>query len=172
MKSLVIADCSIPEHLFNESVIVDLHNVQFARCTGGLECLKNNGQCRFQDDMTIISKWSAQIPLIIYISRIRYGEFNLAFKKIIEREVCNAQAGYVADGDTTSRNGKAKKKKQLLVIGYGDITEQEQASFKKYLVASSLPYSFTNIDTYFCQEEELDDVLKLFGGVDHERPRP
>lgn len=171
MKSLVIADTSIPQNLFNESVIVDLHNVQFARCTGGLECLKNGGSCRFQDDMTIISKWSAKIPLIIYVSRLRYGEFDLAFKKVIERQVCNAQAGYVTDGNMTSRNGKAQAKKQLLVIGYGDITKEEESSFKKYLVDSSLPYSFTNIDTYFCQEGELEEVLQLFGGVDHECSR-
>lgn len=168
MKSLVISDQEIPDRLFNESVLVNLNNIQFARCTGGLECLKNGGKCHFQDDMTIISDWIAKTPLIIYVSRIEYGEFTNPFKKVIERQICKAEPYYEADEESTFHAGHAKRKKKLLVLGYGDITPEEEDSFKRYLKSSSLPYSFTSIDTYFCKEDEVTDVLQMFGGVDHE----
>lgn len=130
--------------------------------------LKNGGECHFQDDMTIISDWIAKTPLIIYVSRIEYGEFTIPFKKVIERQICHAEPYYEADEESTYHAGLAKRKKQLLVIGYGDITVAEEDSFKRYLKTSSLPYSFTSIDTYFCKEDEVTDVLRMFGGVDHE----
>lgn len=35
-----------------------------------------------------------------------------------------------------------------------------------YLHDSLLGYSISSINTYFCTEEELDNSLKKFGGVD------
>ena len=60
----------------------------------------------------------------------------------------------------------AQQSKKILLIGYGDISEQEQKMLMNYLHDSLLGYSISSINTYFCTEEELDNSLKTFGGVD------
>ena len=60
MKSLVITDKDLAADLFKKSVIVNLNNLRYSFCTGGLECLKNEGQCYFYDDMSTLSLHKAQ----------------------------------------------------------------------------------------------------------------
>lgn len=40
MKNLVITDKDISTELFSNSVVVNLNNIHYCTCTGGLECLK------------------------------------------------------------------------------------------------------------------------------------
>ena len=45
MKNLVVTDKDISNQLFKNSVIVNLNNINYSSCTGGLECLKCEGAC-------------------------------------------------------------------------------------------------------------------------------
>ena len=56
MKNLVVTDRDISTDYFQNSVIVNLNNIHYSSCTGGLTCLKCEGACYFKDDMSIISK--------------------------------------------------------------------------------------------------------------------
>ena len=38
MKNLVVTDKDISNQLFKNSVIVNLNNINYSSCTGGLEC--------------------------------------------------------------------------------------------------------------------------------------
>ena len=67
MKNLVVTDKDISNQLFKNPVIVNLNNINYSSCTGGLECLKCEGACYFKDDMSIISKWMNDCQLIVYI---------------------------------------------------------------------------------------------------------
>lgn len=59
-------------------------------------------------------------------------------------------------------------RKKLLVIGYGDdVSEEEKRMFKDLLDESTLGFSYSSVDAYFCEEYELEDTLHTFGGVDH-----
>ena len=66
MKNLVVTDKDISNQLFKNSVIVNLNNINYSSCTGGLECLKCEGACYFKDDMSIISKWMNDCQLIVF----------------------------------------------------------------------------------------------------------
>lgn len=167
MKNLVITDYELPEQFFKNSVIVNLNNIQFSTCNGGLKCLKCEGKCPFQDDLSLVSKWMNDCRLIIYIARVKYGCFDISFKRLIERMVVNLEPYYVmVDGETCHLNVSQLHKK-LVVIGYGDINEDEKELFNDLLDQSSLGYSYTSIDSYFCEEDELEEVIRTFGGIDH-----
>ena len=168
MKNLVITDKEIPEQYFKNSVVVNLNNIHFSTCDGCLTCMKCEGKCAFRDDMSLISKWFNDCSLIIYITKVKYGCFDIAFKRMIERMVVNLEPYYdLVDGETCHLCVSQLKKK-LVVIGYGDINEEERKLFKDLLDESSLGYSFRSIDSYFCLEEELEEVICTFGGIDYE----
>lgn len=168
MKNLVITDKEISTQLFKNSVMVNLNNIQYSSCTGGLECLKCEGTCHFRDDMNLISNWLNDCRLIIYVTRVKYGCFDIPFKKMLERLIVNIEPYYeMVDGETCHL-GISQLKKKLVVIGYGDITEDEKRLFKDLLDESSLGFTYTSIDAYFCEEDELEDALRTFGGIDHE----
>ena len=100
MRNLVVTDKDISTQLFKNSVIVNLNNIHYSSCTGGLECLKCAGACYFKDDMSIISKWMNDCQLIIYITRVKYGCFDIPFKKMLERLVVNHEPFYsLVDGE-------------------------------------------------------------------------
>lgn len=52
------------------------------------------------------------------------------------------------------------------MIGYGQATDAEKKLFKDILDDSTLGFSYSSVDAYFCEEDELDEVLRTFGGVD------
>lgn len=167
MRNLVITDNDISVQLFKNSIIVNLNNIQYSTCTGGLECLKCEGTCYFKDDMSIISKWMNDCQLIIFVTRVKYGCFDIPFKRMIERLVVNQEPFYSWVDGETCHLGFSQLKKKLLVIGYGDIDDEEKNIFKDLLDVSMQGFSYTSIDIYFCEENELNDALITFGGVDH-----
>lgn len=167
MKNLVITDRGISTQFFKNSIVVNLNNLHYSTCTGGLECLKCEGVCYFKDDMNLISKWINDCRLIIYITRVKYGCFDIPFKKMLERMVVNHEPYYsMVDGETCHM-GISQLTKKLVVIGYGDIDDEEKVMFKDLLDESTLGYSYASIDTYFCEDNELESVLRTFGGIDY-----
>ena len=167
MKNLVIPDRGISTQFFKNSIVVNLNNLHYSTCTGGLECLKCEGVCYFKDDMNLISKWINDCRLIIYITRVKYGCFDIPFKKMLERMVVNHEPYYsMVDGETCHM-GISQLTKKLVVIGYGDIDDEEKVMFKDLLDESTLGYSYASIDTYFCEDNELESVLRTFGGIDY-----
>lgn len=167
MKNLVITDKDIDVELFSNSVVVNLNNIYYHCCTGGFECFKMNGECHFNDDMKLISRWMNDCQLIIYVSRVKYGCFDILFKKMLERMIVNIEPYYsVVDGESCHL-GISQLNKRLLVIGYGDIDDEEKEIFKDLVEDSAVGYVYSSINTYFCKEDELEETLRTFGGVDH-----
>lgn len=168
MKNLVITDKAISNQLFKNSVVVNLNNIHYSSCTGGLECLKCEGACYFKDDMSLISQWMNDCQLIIYVTRIKYGCFDVPFKRMLERLIVNVEPYYsIVDGQTCHLSISQLKKK-LLVIGYGEASDEEKQIFKDLLDESILGSMYASVDAYFCEEDELEQALNTFGGVDHE----
>lgn len=167
MRNLVITDKDISRDLFLNSVVVDLNNITYHRCTGGHECFKKNGECYFNDDMKLISRWINHCQLIIFVTKVKYGSFDIPFKKMLERMIVNIEPFYsVVEGESCHLS-LSQLNKRLLVIGYGDIDEEEKDIFKNLIEDSAVGSIYSSINTYFCKEEELEETLCTFGGVDH-----
>ena len=168
MKNLVITDRDLSENVFKNSIIVNLNNICYSPCNGGYECLKNEGPCHYKDDMSLISRWSNDCQLIIYITKVKYGCFDIPFKRMLERLVVNIEPFYTMVEGQSCHLGISQLKKKLLVIGYGDISDDEKVLFKDILDDTTLGYTCSSVDVYYCDESEIESVLKTFGGVDHE----
>lgn len=166
MKNIVITDKDIPLELFKESVIVNLNNIKYSACTGNYTCLKKRSPCRYHDDISVINQWIGEASLIILVTHIYCGCFDTPLKSFIERNIASYEPYYTTVDGITCHASLAQQSKKILLIGYGDISEQEQKMLMNYLHDSLLGYSISSINTYFCTEEELDNSLKTFGGVD------
>lgn len=167
MKNLVITDKDISTELFSNSVVVNLNNIHYCTCTGGLECFKKNGDCYFHDDMRLISRWMNDCQLIIFVTKVKYGCFDIPFKRMLERLIVNFEPFYSIVEGESAHQGVSQLKKRLIVIGYGDNDDEEKEIFKDLVEDSSIGFIFTSIHTYFCCEDELEYTLRTFGGVDH-----
>lgn len=167
MKNLVLTDKDISTELFSNSVVVNLNNIHYCTCTGGLECFKKNGDCYFHDDMRLISRWMNDCQLIIFVTKVKYGCFDIPFKRMLERLIVNFEPFYSIVEGESAHQGVSQLKKRLIVIGYGDNDDEEKEIFKDLVEDSSIGFIFTSIHTYFCCEDELEDTLRTFGGVDH-----
>ncbi len=168
MKSLVVTDKDIPLDLFKNSVIVNLNNMQYSFCTGGLSCLKNEGPCRFKDDMSTISQWMNDSSLLIFITKVVYGVADIPLKKMMERMVVNQEPYYTLEEGKTVHLSVSQNKKKFLFIGYGDINEEEEKLFREQLEADTITFNYSSYNAYICKENELEETLRAFGGVDHE----
>jgi multimeric flavodoxin WrbA len=168
MKNLVITDKDISTDLFINSVVVNLNNLHYCTCTGGFECFKNNGICHFKDDMNLLSRWMNDCQLIIYVTKVKYGCFDIPFKRMLERMLSNLEPFYTLIDGESQHIGWSQLKKRLIVIGYGEIDEEEKAIFKDLVEDSAIGFIYSSINTYLCEEDEIEEALRTFGGVDHE----
>ena len=100
--------------------------------------------------MSLISQWMNDCQLIIYVTRVKYGCFDIPFKRMLERMVVNREPYYTMIEGETCHLGISQLKKKLLFIGYGDINDQEKAIFKDLLDASTLGFTYSSVDAYFC----------------------
>ena len=85
---------------------------------------------------------------------------------MLERLVVNHEPYYTMVDGETCHLGLSQLRKKLLVIGYGQATDAEKKLFKDILDDSTLGFSYSSVDAYFFEEDELDEVLRTFGGVD------
>lgn len=167
MKNLVVTDRELSEKIFKNSIIVNLNNISYSPCQGGYACLKKESPCAFKDDMSLISKWTNDCSLIIYITKVKYGCFDIPFKRMLERLIVNREPFYTMVEGQSCHLGISQLKKKLLVIGYGDISNEEKVLFKDILDDTILGYTYSSVDVYYCEEDEIESVLQTFGGVDH-----
>ena len=167
MKNLVITDKDLSENIFNNSIIVNLNNLDYSTCTLCFECFKKQRGCHYKDDMSLISRWMNDCQLIIYVTKVKYGCFDISFKRMLERLMVNVEPYYTFIDGESCHLGYSQLKKKLLVIGYGDISQDEMILFKDILDDSTLGFTYSSVDVYFCKEDELEDTLNTFGGVDH-----
>lgn len=133
-----------------------------------MTCLKQEGQCKYKDDMRLVSEWSNNCSLIILVSRIRYGCVDIPLKRYLERQICNHEPFYTIVNGETTRLSLSNIKKKVILIGYGDIDPFEQQLVKDTLSLIHLSVDIKNISTYFCKEDELVETIQTFGGVDDE----
>lgn len=167
MKSLVIRDRHLSLDQFKHSVLVDLNNIDCMTCTGGLYCLKHESKCRLNDDMSCLYNWMCDAKLTIVISHIVYGTFDEPILRLAERDIANFEPYFSVVEEKSMRLSLSNIKRKLIVVGYGDMTEEDEENLRNYMSATAIfGYEPNNIHLYLCQEEEIEETLKAFGGVD------
>ena len=142
---LIISDrhLNVPEIAFHSIEWIDLSKLKIANCVGCFGCwIKTPGKCVVRDDAVKIYPRIAASNKIMYISRVKYGSYDTLMKAMLERAIPIQQAFIrLLDGEThhVQRNVVPK---QAVIIGYGDISEEEKDIFQQLIARNSKNMNF------------------------------
>ena len=96
----------------------------------------------------------------MYINRVKYGSYDTLMKAMLERAIPIQQAFIrLLDGEThhVQRNVVPK---QAVIIGYGDISEEEKDLFQQLIARNSKNMNFERYRIIFSTESELEKTVK------------
>lgn len=160
---LIISDrhLNVPEIAFHSIEWIDLSKLKIANCVGCFGCwIKTPGKCVVRDDAVKIYPRIAASNKIMYISRVKYGSYDTLMKAMLERAIPIQQAFIrLLDGEThhVQRNVVPK---QAVIIGYGDISEEEKDLFQQLIARNSKNMNFERYRIIFSTESELEKTVK------------
>ena len=160
---LIISDrhLNVPEIAFHSIEWIDLSKLKIANCVGCFGCwIKTPGKCVVRDDAVKVYPRIAASNKIMYISRVKYGSHDTLMKAMLERAIPIQQAFIrLLDGEThhVQRNVVPK---QAVIIGYGDISEEEKDIFQQLIARNSKNMNFERYRIIFSTESELEKTVK------------
>ena len=139
---------------------IDLTKLNITNCVGCFGCwTKTPGKCVIRDDAIKVYPQIAASDRILYVSRIKYGGYDTIMKTMLERSIPVQQAFIrLLHGEThhVQRNVVPKK---AVIIGYGDISPEEQKIFRLLVERNAKNMNFERWRVRFAIPEELEQVV-------------
>ena len=141
--------------------VIDLSRLSIASCVGCFGCwTKTPGKCVIRDDAVHVYPLIVASDRILYISRIRYGGYDTVMKTMLERSIPVQQAFIrLHEGEThhIQRNVALKK---ATFIGYGDISPEDQAIFRRLVERNGKNMNFASYRILFVPEKEVEEAAE------------
>ncbi len=165
-KRLVIHDLS--EKTFNdlglnlENTEVIVADGRYAPCQGCFGCwLKTPGKCVMKDALQDIGTKLARSNEVLFISQNCYGGFSPSIKNILDRGISTSLPFF------TYREGRlhhipryGKKRSDLIVCFYGEMTALEKETAQKLVHANEVNGSYKSSTLLVARDEfHLKEVL-------------
>ena len=160
--NLILSDrhFNIPE-IYDPSIeYIDLSQLRIASCTGCFGCwTKTPGKCVIRDDAVDVYPKIAASSRVLYISRIKYGGYDTVMKTMLERAIPIQQAFIRLFRRETHHIQRNVVPKQATIIGYGDISNEEQSVFHQLVERNARNMLFDHWRVVFAAEENLEQVV-------------
>lgn len=164
MQSVIITDYPISNTLVQIPVL-QIEDLFFLNCHKCMTCFRTPGYCHYRDDMTKLID-AMQTDVVVFVAHVRYGCFDQLFLKMLERLMAWLSPYYQVDEHGHTCHPMLQERiKKLVIIGYGDMTTEEQDVFQR--LVAGMPHFYQDLTLYFTSEDELPHTLKLFGGIHH-----
>ena len=161
---LILSDTpvEVSKNILDENTFhIDLTKKQISNCVGCFSCwVKTPGKCIIRDDATSIYPKIAKSENIIYISKVKYGSYDLPMKTMLERAIPIQQAFirlYHNEAHHIQRNVALK---EATIIAYGDISNEEKNIFKELINRNAHNMNFKSHEVIFTSEDKLNDIVK------------
>lgn len=136
---------------------IDLSKLSIANCVGCFGCwTKTPGKCVIRDDAVKVYPQIAASDRILYVSKLKYGGYDTTMKTMLERSIPVQQAFIrLLHGEThhVQRNVVPKK---AVIIGYGDISPEEQELFRLLVERNAKNMNFETYRILFVPEHEVE----------------
>ena len=140
--------------------IVDLSRLQVRPWIGWFGCwAQPPGKCVIRDDAVRVYPLIARSRKIIYVSKVRYGSYDTVMKTMLERAIPIQQAFiHLVQGETHHVQRQVNVK-DAVMIGYGDLTMEEQQVFRQLIERNAKNMNFERWRVRFAIPEELEQVV-------------
>ena len=156
---LILSDKAI-ELKIEQAEIIDISSKIINFCTSCFNCwIKTPGSCVIRDDQVLIYPKIAVAKEIVFISRVKYGCFDVPFKAMIERCLPLQQPFLRIFQQETHHEQRAVEVKEAIIIGYGVQDEEEKEIFTKLIERSAYNLSIGSYKVIFALEPEVEEIL-------------
>ena len=131
------------------------------RCTGCFGCwVKTPGKCVIRDDAVKIYPCIAQSDLVVYISRICYGGYDVPMKTMLERAIPVQMAFIRLVNGETHHVQRAVRPKNATILAYGDLAEEEKDIFRQLVARNASNMNFSTHEVLFAKEDQVERMVE------------
>lgn len=139
---------------------IDLSTLNIANCVGCFGCwTKTPGKCVIRDDAVKVYPQIAASDRILYVSKIKYGGYDTVMKTMLERSIPVQQAFIRLLHGETHHVQRDVVPKKAVIIGYGDISAEEQKIFRLLVERNAKNMSFESYRIIFAAENEVEAAV-------------
>ncbi|MBK5246659.1 MAG: flavodoxin family protein [Peptostreptococcaceae bacterium] len=156
---LILTDKTIDLKIKQAEIInINSHTINF--CTSCFNCwIKTPGSCVIRDDQVHIYPKIAIANEIVYICKVRYGCYDVAFKTMLERCLPLQQPFLRILKNETHHEQRGVEVKDAIIIGYGVENEEEKGIFTKLIERNSFDMCLGSYKVIFATETEVEEIL-------------
>ena len=163
MKQLILGDrpLNLPEMSHTSIEFVDLSKLKIANCIGCFGCwTKTPGKCVIRDDAVKVYPRIAESNRVLYISRVKYGSYDTVMKTVLERAIPIQQAFIRLLHGETHHIQRNVVPKQATIIGYGELSKEEQDIFRQLVIRNANNMNFEHYEVVLVSEDTLEQAVK------------
>lgn len=136
-------------------------NGKYAPCQGCFGCwTKHPAECSMKDSLRLVSRVAGRADELTIITENFYGTYSTDIKNVLDRSIGSSTPLSTYRGKQMHHTLRYGKHKLLKVIVYGDITEQEKATFQYTAERNALNDGFESSEVLFLNDiSELEDMI-------------
>lgn len=170
MKTIIISDRVINNSIFPHATFYNLENIKIYPCIGCLDCIiKTPGKCIYDntDIANEINKNLLESNLVFVITKIKYGCYDIPFKRLLDRGLPNfLPFSRIYKGEVFNIP-RLIVPKRCIFIGYGNPSFEEKKIFKDIARKNSLDMYGEQYDVHICKKDDINNILEKLGGINN-----
>ena len=97
---------------------------------------------------------------MLYISRVKYGSYDTVMKTVLERAIPIQQAFIRLLHGETHHIQRNVVPKQATIIGYGELSKEEQDIFRQLVIRNANNMNFEHYEVVLVSEDTLEQAVK------------
>ena len=160
---IILSDRPLSLDLGNREDVVsfDLSHMKIAPCVGCFGCwTRTPGKCVIRDDAVRVYPRLAESDTAIYVSRVRYGGYDMVMKTRLERAIPVQEAFIrLLDGETHHVQ-RAVAPKKATIVAYGVRDREEEDLFRRLVARNAKNMSFQSYEIRFTDEEQVEEEVR------------
>ena len=161
--NLVLSDRNLDSFSQQHPTIqfIDLSRLKITNCVGCFGCwTKTPGKCVIRDDAVKVYPQIAASDRILYVSKLKYGGYDTIMKTMLERSIPVQQAFIRLLHGETHHVQRNVALKHAVIIGYGNISDEEKNIFKQLIKRNAKNMCFESYQIIFVKENELEQTVR------------
>ena len=140
---------------------IDLSALRISNCVGCFGCwTKTPGRCVIRDDAVKVYPRIAASRRLMYVSRVTYGGYDTVMKTMLERAIPIQKAFIRIHNGETHHVQRAVEPKKAVIVGYGDIADEEREVFCRLVARNANNMNFENFKIIFAAEQDLERTVR------------
>lgn len=128
---------------------------KYAPCQGCFGCwTKHPAECYMKDSLKEICRIIGQADELVVITENCYGAYSPAVKNVLDRSIGSSTPFSTYRGKQMHHTLRYGKHKNLKVIAYGDINDDEKETFTFMAERNAINYGYEKAEVLFLKSKE------------------